>query len=76
MTATAAGDSGSADETATLTHTASGGGYGASEYGLFVAIQDDEQSGTDYDADEDGLIDIDSLAKLNAMRWDPTATAR
>ena len=52
VTATAAGDSGdsgSADETATLSHTASGGGYDASEY---------------------GLIDIDSLDKLNAMRWD------
>ena len=24
----------------------------------------------DYDADGDGLIEIDSLAKLNAMRWD------
>ena len=26
--------------------------------------------GTDYDADNDGLIDVDSLAKLNAIRWD------
>ena len=24
----------------------------------------------DYDADNDGLIDVDSLAKLNAIRWD------
>ena len=24
----------------------------------------------DHDADADGLIEIDSLAKLNAMRWD------
>ena len=24
----------------------------------------------DYDADNDGLIDVDTLAKLNAMRWD------
>ena len=33
-------------------------------------MQDDEQTGTDYDADEDGLIEIDSLAQLNAIRWD------
>ena len=26
--------------------------------------------GTDYDPDNDGLIDVDSLAKLNAIRWD------
>ena len=25
---------------------------------------------TDYDADDDGLIDVDSLTKLNAIRWD------
>ena len=24
----------------------------------------------DHDADDDGLIEVDSLAKLNAMRWD------
>ena len=26
--------------------------------------------GNDYDADDDGYVDIDSLAKLNALRWD------
>ena len=26
--------------------------------------------GTDYDRDGDGLIEIDSLAQLNAIRWD------
>ncbi len=25
---------------------------------------------TDYDSDDDGLIEVDSLAKLNAIRWD------
>ena len=25
---------------------------------------------TDYDPDDDGLINVDSLAKLNAIRWD------
>ena len=27
-------------------------------------------SSADYDTDDDGLIEVDSLAKLNAMRWD------
>ena len=67
---TVAEDAGSGDEAATLTHTVSGGGYGSATYALFVAAQDDEQVGTDYDADEDGLIEISSLAQLNAIRWD------
>ena len=70
VTATAAGDVGSADETATLTHSASGGGYAGITRGLIVTIQDDEQTGTDYDTDEDGLIEISSLAQLNAVRYD------
>ena len=28
------------------------------------------QTTTDYDTDNDGLIEVDSLAKLNAIRWD------
>ncbi|MDE2836231.1 MAG: hypothetical protein OXL97_01805 [Chloroflexota bacterium] len=28
------------------------------------------QSSTDYDADDDGLIEVASLAQLNAIRWD------
>ena len=28
------------------------------------------QTPTDYDTDNDGLIEVDSLAKLNAIRWD------
>ena len=70
VTATAASDTGSGDETATIRHTVGGGGRGSVTQDLFVAVQDDEQTGTDYDADEDGLIDIDSLDKFNAMRWD------
>ena len=66
VTATAAGDVDSADERAILTHSASG--YAASP--LVVAVQDDEQTGTDYDSDEDGLIEVGSLAQLNAIRWD------
>lgn len=30
-----------------------------------------QQELKDYDADDDGLIEIDSLAQLNAVRWDP-----
>ena len=70
VTVAAAGDSGSADETATLTHTATGGDYASVTRTVFVAVQDDEQTGTDYDTDEDGLIEISSLAQLNAIRWD------
>ena len=71
VTVAAAGDAGSADETATLSHTATGGGYASVTHGVFVAVQDDEQTGTDYDTDEDGLIEISSVVQLNAMRWDP-----
>ena len=42
-----------------------------------VAVLDGDAStetslnvGNDYDADDDGLIEVDSLARLNAMRWD------
>ena len=29
-----------------------------------------QQATTDYDADNDGLIEVGSLAQLNAIRWD------
>ena len=29
-----------------------------------------DAGGTDYDADNDGLIEVDTLAELNAIRWD------
>ncbi len=71
VTATAAEDDDAVDEATGIDHVASG----AAEYAgvtttLRVGIGDDERAGTDYDADEDGLIDVDSLAKLNAVRWD------
>ena len=70
VTVTAEGDADAVDEAATITNAASGGGYGVSGF-VRVGVADDEPSaGTDYDADNDGLIDVDSLAKLNAMRWD------
>ena len=71
MTVTAQGDADAVDEAATITNAASGGGYNGVSGFVRVGVADDEPSaGTDYDADNDGLIDVDSLAQLNAMRWD------
>ena len=61
------------DELALVTNVATGGGYASSttaDRTVRVTVADDERTGTDYDADDDQLIEIDSLAKLNAMRWD------
>ncbi len=71
VTVTAQGDADAVDEAAAITNAASGGGYNGVSGFVRVGVADDEPSaGTDYDADNDGLIDVDSLAKLNAMRWD------
>ena len=70
LTATAQDDADAQDESVTITHTASGGGYSAVSSRLQAAVSDNERTGTDYDADEDGLIEISSLAQLNAVRWD------
>ena len=62
------------DEVALVANVASGGGYAASTVAsrtVRVTVADDDtRTGTDYDTDDDQLIEIDSLAKLNAMRWD------
>ena len=61
------------DELALVTNVATGGGYASSttaDRTVRVTVADDERTGTDYDADDDQLIEIDSLAKLNAVRWD------
>ena len=58
------------DELALVAHAATGGGYMDTTAVVRVTVDDDEQTGTDYDADNDRLIEIDSLAKLNAVRWD------
>ena len=45
--------------------------YPILKYGGFSPVaQDGSYTGTDYDSDDDGLIDIDSLAKLDAVRYD------
>ena len=72
VTVTAGGDADAVDEAAAVTNTASSTdtGYNGLSGEVRVAVDDDEATGTDYDADNDGLIEIDSLAKLNAIRWD------
>ena len=70
VTATAAQDADALDESVTFTHTATGGGYNGTVARLRVIVSDSQRTGTDYDTDEDGLIEISSLAQLNAVRWD------
>ena len=55
------------DAEGTLTHAVSG--YGAVDSGPDLPVRVANTT-VDHDADADGLIEIDSLAKLNAMRWD------
>ena len=45
VTVSAADDADGADDTATLTHTASGGGYGAVSKNLQVRVTDDDEAG-------------------------------
>ena len=53
------------DETIRITGTATDLNVGSTS----IALTDNDMA-TDYDTDNDGLIDIDSAAKLNAIRWD------
>ena len=43
---------------------------GAAALPFFAAPPSGAQTATDYDRDNDGLIEVRSLAQLNAMRWD------
>ena len=71
VTATAVTEASDAvDESVLVSHTATGGGYGGTSSDLRVGVSDAERTGTDYDTDEDGLIEISTLAQLNAVRWD------
>ena len=63
-------DADAVDEASDVAHVASAAGHEDVSRILRVAVRDDEQTGTDYDGDEDGLIEIASLAQLNAVRWD------
>ena len=70
VTVRALGDADAVDEAATIANAASGGGYDGVSASVRAVVDDDEATGADHDADNDGLIEIDSLAKLNAVRWD------
>ena len=70
VTAAAQQDEDALDESVTLSHSASGAGYNGVQALLQASVADDERAGIDYDKDEDGLIEISSLAQLNAMRLD------
>ena len=73
VTVRALGDADAIDEAATITNTASSSGdssYNGLGARVRAVVDDDEATGTDYDADNDRLIEIDSLPKLNAVRWD------
>ena len=66
-------DTDTVDEVALVANVATGGGYASSTTAnrtVRVTVDDDEQTGTDYDADDDGLIEIGGHAQLNAVRWD------
>ena len=62
------------DEVALITNVATGGGYSsgtaANRTVRATVADDDARTGTDYDTDDDGLIEIDSLAQLDAVRHD------
>ena len=71
VTATAVAEaSDSVDESVLVAHEATGGGYGGTSSNLRVAVSDAERTGMDYDVDNDGLIEVSTLAQLNAVRWD------
>ena len=67
MTVTGETDADAVDEVSTITNTATALWQSRS---VRVTVADDEETGTDYDTDDDGLIEITTLARLNAMRWD------
>ena len=53
-----------------IVNEANGGQYSGERTGFRATAEDDEAGGANYDSDGDFLIEIDSLAKLNAVRWD------
>ena len=71
VTATAVAEaSDSVDESVLVSHEATGGGYGGTSSNLRVGVSDAQRTGTDFDVDNDGLIEVSTLAQLNAIRWD------
>ncbi len=70
LTAKALEDLDPIGESASISHVANGGGYNAVNGLLRVGLVDDDGATIDYDVDNDGLIEVSTLAQLNAMRWD------
>ena len=68
VTVTATSDGDAADEFSTIANAAPEAIW--QPFDVTVRVADDEESGTDYDTDDDGLIEIATLAHLNAVRWD------
>ncbi len=74
VTVTAVEDDDTSNESVTIANAVNNA-QSSNEYdGVAVAdvtvTVDDDSPITDYDSDNDGLIDVDSLAKLNAIRYD------
>ena len=64
-------DADAVGERGTISNDPSGAQYGdAATIHIAATAQDDEMRGTDYDADDDGLIEIATLERLDAVRWD------
>ncbi len=64
-------DADAVGERGTISNDPDGAQYGsAATIDIAATAQDDEMDGADYDTDDDNLIEIDSLARLNAVRWD------
>ena len=68
VTVTATSDGDAADEFSTIANAAAEAIW--QPFDVTVRVADDEETGTDYDTDDDGLIEIATLAQLNAVRWD------
>ena len=68
VTVTATSDGDAADEFSTIANAAPEAIW--QPFDVTVRVADDEETGTDYDTDDDGLIEIATLAHLNAVRWD------
>ena len=69
VTVRAARDGGADDRSVTITHAFSGdAGYAAKGDVLLIVTVVNRT--TDYDADDDGLIEVRTLEQLNAVRWD------
>ncbi len=56
--------------TATITHTATGGGYTPATMTESVTVTVTDNDAVDYDLDDDNLIEVGNLPQIHAMRWD------